>query len=333
MRKFKSDYILLIILLLIFSFGIIADILVINDIFVWLVVEDLSDIIKTLLGIQSTVAVLSFSILSLMSSYTDKSYWGVSIADYYSNRRNKIFKSKVVISLALCFILLSFFALFFEFYNFIIALFVSTILIILWQTLNIYFVFNGDSAIQDDIENMFLTVFNSINNKKDKIEFFNTYCKGWERIILEQSEIDFERYKLDFFNFLTYLLDEKDSDCITSICNNTRNISVSLLISSKETKKQQGILFLNIFYQTFWASIDNELLNNPDFMKDFGVISNIIKEFLETIRSISQEWLDNNFNWYVFTSYIDTIAISFQTKAKNQELDASLRIALLMGLL
>lgn len=333
MRNSNSEYILLIILILIFSIGIVADILVFKDICIWLVVEDLNDIIKTLLGIQSTVAVLSFSILSLISSYTDKSYWGISITDFYTNKKNKIFKSKVVISLGLCFIVISFFALFLEVYNFIIAVFISTIIIILWQTLNIYFVFNGDSAIQEDIENMFFSVFNNTNNKTEKIELFNTYCNGWEKIILEQSEIDFEKYKLDFLNFLNYLLEEKDADCIKSICNNARRISVSLLISSKEIKKQQGIQFLNLFYQTFWVSISDEILNNSSFMENFGIISDIIKEFLEAIKSVSKEWLSDNFDWFVFTEYIDTIAISFQTKTSQQELYASLRIALFMGLL
>lgn len=333
MRKLQPDYVLLIILILILFCGLLADYLVIKELFIWLVIEDFRDIVKTLLGIQSTVAVLSFSILSLISSYTDKSYWGISIADYYSNKKNRIFKSKVIIALGLLFILISFFSLFFELYNFTVAIFVATLIIILCQTFNIYYIFNGDSAIQKDIEQMFYSEFDKKNNKTKKIELFNTYCTGWEKIILEQSEIDFEKYKLEFLQFLDYLLKEYDPNCIVCICNNTRVLVVSLLLSSKEIKKQQGILFLKSVYQTFWASIDSKQTNNSDFMKDFGIVANITKEFLEAIKIVPKNWLNSNFNWYEFTCYVDTVSITFKTKYRQQELDASLRIAILMGLL
>ena len=331
MRKIKPEYGLLIILILILVCGAVADFLVKNNIFILLVVEDLPDIIKTLLGIQSTVAVLSFSLLSIIASYTDKSYWGISIADFYSNKRNKIFKSKIVISLGLSFILISFFALIFELYNFIITVFIATIIIIFWQTHNIYFVFKGYSAIQEDIENMFFSEFENNNNTEKKIELFNTFCDGWKKIILEQSEIDFEAYKEHFVNFLDYLLKEKDSDCIKCICNNTRRLTVALIISSKGIKKQQGILFLRTVYQIFWLSIDKTQTNSQNYMKDFEIISNIINEFLEALKALSKEWLYNNFDWYVFTAYIDSIAITYQTKTKHQELESSLKIAFLMG--
>ena len=332
-RKIKADYYLLIILILILVCGAAADYLVKNALFILIIVEDLPDVIKTLLGIQATVAVLSFSLLSIIASYTDKSYWGILIADFYSNKKNKIFKSKFVISLGLFFILLSFFSLLFELYNFIIAVFIATMIIILWQTHNIYSVFKGDSVIQKDIENMFLSEFEKKNNTENKIELFNTFCNGWRKIILEQSEIDFEVYKLDFLNFIDYLLKEQNLDCINCVCNNARRLSISLLISSTEIKKQQGILFLRTVYQIFWLSIDKTQTNSQEYMKDFEIISNITKEFLEALKSLPKEWLNNNFDWYVFTSYIDTIAITYQTKSKQQEQKASLRIALLMGLL
>lgn len=332
MRHSKSDLILLIILILILVCGVIADFSVRLD-FYFIVVEDLHDIIKTLFGVQSTVAILSFSILSILGSYLDKSYWGISIADFYSNKKNKIFKSKTVIVLEFVFILFSFFSLLLEFYNFIISVFVSTIILILWQTYRIYFIFKGDSAVHNDIEDYFYSEFQEKNNSNRKIELLNTYCDGWESIILEQSESEFQKSQLRYLEFLDFLLEEENSDCIKCICNNTRRLTYVLLISSKNIKKQQGILFLQAVYQVFWLLKKNESYPKTKFMQDFEIISNIIQELLDALKSVPKEWFTDKFNWYIFISYIDTVAIEFKTNAKIQELDACLRISQLMGFL
>ena len=136
---------------LILMSGIIADIFVHND-FYLLIVEDLRDFTKILLGIQATVAVLSLSILTLLGSFMDKSYWGISISDFYSNKKNPIFTSFTVIVLGLIFILIDILAIFLELYNFAIMIFVATVFVILWATANVYYVFKGETVIKKDIE-------------------------------------------------------------------------------------------------------------------------------------------------------------------------------------
>ena len=62
--------------------GIISDILTLNGIHI-LTIPDLRDICKTILSIQATIAVLSISILTVVGSFLDKSYLGISISDFY----------------------------------------------------------------------------------------------------------------------------------------------------------------------------------------------------------------------------------------------------------
>lgn len=310
--------------------GIIADIFVHND-FYLLIVEDLRDFTKILLGIQATVAVLSLSILTLLGSFMDKSYWGISISDFYSNKKNPIFTSFTVIVLGLIFILIDILAIFLELYNFAIMIFVATVFVILWATANVYYVFKGETVIKKDIERLFEETFKS-KSLDAKIELFAQYCSEWKSLVQEQFETDFQEYKDNFSKFFWILIKQENGDVIKSVCNILQDFVRSLLISSRETKNKQGIQFLEEIYAGF-RYLDKGQFGNPDFMKEFVLISEIIREFLEVLQNLSKDWIEENFSWYSFIGNIDTLAINFETKFKQQELTASLQISLQMGLL
>lgn len=315
---------------LILMSGIIADIFVHND-FYLLIVEDLRDFTKILLGIQATVAVLSLSILTLLGSFMDKSYWGISISDFYNNKKNPIFTSFTVIVLGLIFILIDILAIFLELYNFAIMIFVATVFVILWATANVYYVFKGETVIKKDIERLFEETFKS-KSLDAKIELFAQYCSEWKSLVQEQFETDFQEYKDNFSKFFWILIKQENGDVIKSVCNILQDFVRSLLISSRETKNKQGIQFLEEIYAGF-RYLDKGQFGNPDFMKEFVLISEIIREFLEVLQNLSKDWIEENFSWYSFIGNIDTLAINFETKFKQQELTASLQISLQMGLL
>lgn len=216
------------IIFLILMSGIIADIFVHND-FYLLIVEDLRDFTKILLGIQATVAVLSLSILTLLGSFMDKSYWGISISDFYSNKKNPIFTSFTVIVLGLIFILIDILAIFLELYNFAIMIFVATVFVILWATANVYYVFKGETAIKKDIERLFEETFKS-KSLDAKIELFTQYCSEWKSLAQEQFETDFQEYKDNFSKFFWILIKQENGDVIKTVCNILQDFVRSLQI-------------------------------------------------------------------------------------------------------
>ena len=320
-----------IIIFLILATGIISDIFARNGIYL-LIVEDLRDFTKTLLGAQATVAVLSLSILTLLGSFMDKSYWGISISDFYSNKKNPVFTSFTVIILGLIFILFGISSILLKFYNLAIMIFVATVFIILCATKNVYYVFKGEGAIKNDIETLFEETFNAEGLLDSKLELFTKYCSEWKNLAQEQSESDFQEYKETFSKFFWILVKQENEDVIKSVCNILQNFVRSLLVSTKETKKKLGIKFLEEIYGTL-RYLNKGQFGDPTFMKEFVLISEVIREFLDGLQNLSKEWIENNFSWYEFTGNIDTIAINFETKAKKQELMASLQISLQMGLL
>ena len=223
-------------------------------------------------------------------------------------------------------------AIFLKQYNFAIMIFIATLSIILWATKNVYYVFKGESAIKKDIESMFEETFSAKENLDSQMDLFTQYCFEWKSLSLEQSETDFQEYKTNFSKFLGILVKQQNSDVIKTVCNILQDFVRSLLISSKETKKKQGIQLLEEIYESM-RYLNKGQFENLDFMQEFVLISEIIREFLEALQSLSKDWVENNFSWYAFTGNIDTFAINFETKAKQQELMSSLQIALQMGLL
>ena len=305
--KYWLPWIITLFLLLL---GIVADIFVYNG-FVLVVIDDLSSFVKSLLGIQATVAVLSLSILTLLSSFVDKSYWGISISDFYTNKKNPNFNSYYVICFVLASVPAGLFIIIFKLYNLEIMLFIASVFIILWSAKNIYYIFKGKEAVKNDIESMYEIKFKTENNINEKMILFKTYCTGWKSIIQSQSELDFQEYKDNYFKFYWILLKEQKSDCMKKLCNITQQLIKSLLIASYDSEKKRGIKFLDELYRSM------SYLNLKGFSS---------KEFLK-------EFIENNFDWYSFVGNVDTVAISFEIRAKQPELIASQRISLQMGLL
>ena len=269
--------------------------------------------------------------MTLIGSFIDKSYWGISISDFYNNKKNPTFTSLTVITLGFAFIILGLVLLCLDFYNTAIMTFVATVFIILWATNNMYYVFKGDDAIKNDIENLYKKTFDSTNTK-EKLRLFTSYCRGWKAIIKEQSESNFQEYKDNFFNFFWRLLNEQDSICVKELCNLTQDLIRSLLISSNTEKKKQGIKFVNDVY--FGVKfINSHQFPDSEFMKEFVLISELIREFLDALKAAPRDWIEDNFDWYEFIGCIDTVAITFNTKARAPELTASLQISLQMGML
>ena len=327
MRTPIKNFAPLIILFLIFCCGVVADICVSKG-FYFVFVKDLRDIVKIILNIQATIAVLSLSIMTLVGSFMDKSYQGIPITDFYCNKKNPVFTNLTVIVLGLIFILIGCISLIFNFYNTVIMLFVATLFIILWSTVKMYYVFKGDEAIRHDIDLMFEEIFELNDAKKEKLQLFKSYCNGWKSIILEQSEIDFQDYKDKFFEFYLKLLKEQDATYIKTVCNIMQTLARTSLVSSNVIKKNQGIKLVEDIYLKL-RFLD---FSDKAFLKEFVLISEVIKEFLESLQALPQD-LREIFDWYTFIGCIDTIAITFGTKARSSELTASLQISSQMGLL
>ena len=314
--------------------GILADICVRNG-YVFIKVTDLRDVVKNMLGAQATVAVLSLSVLTLLGSFIDKTYYGIALSDFYSNRKNPFFTGFLVIAVSLVLLLLAIVLFFFHFYNIVIATFFATLTVIFLATKNVYYVFKGDNAIKEDIEGLFDSVFSASGVGEKKLELFEIFSLDWRDSAVLQTVTEFEKYKEKFIEMMLKLLNERNPKCTTAVCACTKPIVQGLLIDAEPTKKEQGILLLRDIY-IYASKFIVDLPNSEDkkfAYSDFSLISEVIYDFLQALELTPREWL-YSFDWYnTLLRPIDTIAFVADTKAKNNELTASLQISLQMGLL
>lgn len=324
---FKQIFILIVLSLIILA-GIVADIYVKNG-FYFLVVKDLQSIIETLIAIHATIATLSLTVLTILCSFVDKSYLGVSISDYYSNKKYPWFKNFIVILVSLALIIIDLFLLFFYCYNTIIFIFIANMILILIAINNVCYVFKGKNKRKQDIGNYVENVFFSKNLNK-QLELFDSFCDEWKTTVLFQSDAEIEYYKGKFTNYLFTLLQVCNENSIKDICANVKVIGQNLLIDSRTEKKQQGIKFFTEIYSLLRYFLCKDDIDKQKFA-DFALISEVIDNFLDALRAIPKNWIENNFNWHLFIGNIDTIAIFINAKSKTAELNSSLRIASQMG--
>ncbi len=327
LKKFCPWFVIILFILT----GIISEIAIVNRIQI-LVVSDLRDISKVLLGVQATVAVLSLSIQALLGSFVDKTYWGISVSDFYSNKKNPYFTSLTAIKLTLVFLVLSFFSLLINKYNLLIMLFLATLFIIIYTTVQIFHVFKGENAVISDIKEMYNKNFEQNKPIAKKIELFKLYCTDWRNQITEQAEATFQEYENTFFNLFEKLIEEHNAECIKTICQMSKDLIKYLLTDSNEAKKKQGIKFLEAIYFNI-AFLEVDISENSNFLKCFSLLSEVIQELLNVLKSISPQWLEDNFDWYSFIGHVDIVAYKYNLYAKNDELSSSLRIAIQMGIL
>ncbi len=162
-----------------------------------LIISDLHDIAKILVQIQATVALLSFSLLALIGSFLDKKFWGISVSDFYYNKKNPLLTTKVIIIIELGIIISSIYALLFNMYNLLFMLFFTTIFLIIYSLNNIYKIFAGSEAIEDEIKEYLNDIYSSGSSQKIR-DSIKCFFEDWEKSIIKQTQQDFFAQK-DFF--------------------------------------------------------------------------------------------------------------------------------------
>lgn len=319
------------IIFLILIIGIISELVVYNDFYI-LVVPDLRDIVKNLFGVQATVAVLSISIQALLGSFVDKTYWGISFSDFYGNKKNPTFTNLISIIVVLVLLLLGLIFLLVKCYNIVIITFIATLFIIVYTTRNIYTVFKGEEEIKKDIQEWYNKQFSKKTCLKTKNETFKNFCNGWKSQIALQTDASFEEYRTAFQKWFWLLIKEQDTITIKNMCQIIQELFRCSLSCSNEKINKQTIMLINQIYYGM-ACQDTSQYNNTEFLKSFSLLSDIIQEYLKALKEISSEWLEENFDWYNFIGFVDTVTFRFNLDAKYDELISCHRIAIQMGIL
>lgn len=82
----KEEFILLVLVFIMFTLGIVLDILAFNG-FTSIRVEDLRGYVQVVIQVQATIMTLGIAICALLGNVLGKKIYGISIADYIMNHQ------------------------------------------------------------------------------------------------------------------------------------------------------------------------------------------------------------------------------------------------------
>ncbi|WP_406038833.1 hypothetical protein [Succinimonas sp.] len=260
--------------------GLIIEFLVHCNIYL-LTVNNFSNISLTIIQIQATLITLIIAIIALLSGLISKSYFGIPINLYYTERKPHFLKFNVVLIYELLLVILNIFAHILELYNFVTTVFITSISIILIFVIRIFEIFNDQTNAYKEIKNYFSTLIDQdINYSTLGTKFID----DWKKLASSQSYEQFcEYYKL--YKKLLSRIINKDRDIDTINSFNT-NIAFSLLRHESLSTKKKGVEFvINIYNELSELLVRTK--NNPKIDKPIYLINHVAKDWLETVHALN----------------------------------------------
>lgn len=300
-------------------FGMIIDILNVNDISIFLT-NDCVDFSLTLLQILATITTLTLSVIALLSGTITDSYMGISVSSYYLEKRPYIFKQKVVIILEFVLLVTSLFVHILGLYNTVLALFLVSLLLIVISILEIWEIFKGKMNTVDEIEKYIIYLF---SEGSDFTKNGEAFVEDWKLISSDQSVEEFDRYYKDFVVLIERILkDEKNVKNVNSICS---SMALFLLENENNSSRKKGIRFVHNVYHNIWLWISSNKDKHDKIEGELRVFDQVSREYYWAIKSLDAETVEKELEWNSFSELVIRVSscISF-SQASHRSEDASI---------
>lgn len=278
-------------------------------------VNNLDGFSQVLLQIQGTVASLTISVIALLSGNIRDSVLGVSLTDYYLNKRPWIFKHRRVIVWSLLLLIANVLLHTWACYNLVLCVFVASFIPVLISILELYGVFHGRYSVNREIEQYVKTVFAERGNDTGRhalLEALTDDLTGEAK----ENAIEYEQYVQIYLYACRQLLeledggDGKKEDNGREKENNSRregevdsrrdlqeSVSVirktgrkwihSLFLSKDPPQIQRGFAFLNELYYMMWE-ISGRLEETGERI-DFQLFRDVYEEAVTSLKRLPAE--------------------------------------------
>ena len=295
-------------------FGGICDVLVRKGI-IFIVVENIEGVSLTLLQIQGTITTLTLMIIALLSGNVSESYMGVSISQYYLEKRPFLLKqSRVILAEFVC-LFISIWGHILATYNLVIAFFMVALLLIVISIFEVYTIFNGRRNRSNEIAQY---VTHQLQSGKDYKDVIISFMDDWKQIAIIQSSEDFDRYFKLFMIAIERSLDEEAST--ENINRISEDIAVYLLSHESKMGHVRGLYLINDYYERLWYWIDKNKEKAKTVKGQIHLIDKLAHEWYLAMDSLDAETLEKNMNWNVFSESVIRVS-TWIGKQSNDELD------------
>ncbi len=273
-------------------------------------IEHLDSLCLALIQIEATMTAVLIAVIALLSSYSTKSYLGVSLSSYVLDLEPKIFKFQTV----LVFELLLFFSVvlgqIFQFYNLIISSCAISILIIIAITKRVYGVFVNANKIYGKIRANFKVII------RDKNFDPHDFITDWKKAVFdghshEHLDLYFEKFKelVEYLSGNSYQIRNIERK-IRARCE---DIAFFLLKSNEEAIRKIGVTYVV------------ESLEFVETLKEYNLnfeclySHEILSLWWENIKSFDADYIENLDFYYYFSLFYENILFNEKNCAGTKE--------------
>lgn len=299
--------------------GLAGDWMVRHDIFL-IPVLGMDGISLVILQIQGTIDTLSIAVLSLLGGRISETYMGIPLIDFILNRKPIYLKQKWIINLLIILLCFNIFLHLLGLYNTVLALFLVTMGLIAISINEIYGVFSGDIAIENEVKS-YLTDRAENGTHCEHLALAQKFCTEWEMKIGTQIEPEYEAYWQVFAMFFKELFQDDTPDSRLELQKFVYPPIHALLRAEMPSSRRRGLSLLRNIYQNAWSCIRERRDENPDqalrFSDGFHLFHAACDHLWEAVESLPIAETEKELKWFTTVEYIFLVNYWIDTKTAN----------------
>lgn len=273
--------------------GILFDVLASKGVALFFI-KDIEAFTMNIIQLQSSIALLSITIIALLGSKTELNYMGVSYNDYFFNIKPVFLKQKTIIIASLIGIPMSIFSYLIGAYNFVSAIFGDTVILIMHSSVAIYSLYAGTQLIEDEIKNYLADSFTNGNIEIRKKNMCNL-CNDWKNKITKQSNTEFEETTAVFLQGLSSIISMDQRDLFSWM---ERYCKELLTVFLKEQRTSiAGFELLHKIYQKMFEYANKNKEKQRIDVSEFHLFNEVEIDLCECLREMNLDRTSRRFSW------------------------------------
>ena len=276
-------------------------------------------VLSTITSIQVTVGTLVFTIVAIVSGNISDTYLGISITDYYLNKKHKEYSQFKLIEYFLLLTIISVLVGYlFELRLVVLFCFLFTLIIVYLSAKSVYKVFQGKYKIQEEIEQYIECMLKQCGNYQLVLPIFVSLSKEWSEKLDNQNFSEYSKYSICFQKFISKLmeignakaLDEVDRIC-SSICN-------QFFVSEKKSINKRGLLVVSDVYAKINDKVNDDRLKLCTSKEGLSFFKNIEFDLSKSLEKF--DYYEARDHILKINDLLNILVVAVMTsKPKNEE--------------
>lgn len=266
-------------------------------------VNNYDGISLVIIQIQATIQTLSIALLALVSSHTADSIFGVSAIDFQFRIAPAFFSQEWLIKGGLILLAVNVFFHMASLYNLVLAVFLVACSVI-WISINqIYTVFAGKGAPEQEVEAYLLYTVEKNPSVPQRMKAFTTFCDDWVRNCESQNNAQFHQHQELFGKMLDVLVMAKEEQERTILQQKSAELIHALSASSNPNVRLRAFSFLGFCYERLWKCISDHKEQVPSLQGSVHILNEASGDISELIHDASIEKIEKYLSWDTLIEY------------------------------